>query len=308
MNRLPPYTIPSKVMLAGEYGVVTGGSALTIPFPYFYAQVLTTDQVPEEKKKEASQSLRYLHRLFEYIAAQPASSFHASPDLVHFRQNLKRYWLDMTIPTGYGLGSSGAVSAAVYDLFFPDAGPLPLEHQKEDLARIESFFHGKSSGVDALTCYRNASLWFTEEGSIHPAEFDPARIPGGYRFFLLDSGVKYNTGPLVKRYLEQLKDPAFETMIREEYLMLNRKLIEALLGKRQADPAMLVRMISEFQWHHFQPMIPPSVQDLWIDGQVSNEYYLKLNGSGGGFMLGITHTDSMEALEERWNTALIWIA
>ena len=90
--------------------------------------------------------------------------------------------------------------------------------------------------------------------------------------------------------------------------MLNRKLIEALLGKRQADPALLVRMISEFQWRHFQPMIPPSAHDVWLDGQVSNEYYLKLNGSGGGFMLGITHADSMEALEERWNSALIWIA
>ena len=47
--------------------------------------------------------------------------------------------------------------------------------------------------------------------------------------------------------------------------------------------------------------------DLWIEGQVSNEYYLKLNGSGGGFMLGITHETSMESLEERWKEKIIFI-
>jgi mevalonate kinase len=307
MSSNKPYRIPSKVMLTGEYGVVIGGSALTIPFHRYYARVRDTGQVPRDKKEEATQSTHYLRQLYAYVASLPEGSFHAAPDLPLFRDNLHRYWLEMTIPTGYGLGSSGAVSAAVYDLFFPDSNHLPLEQQKEDLALIESYFHGKSSGVDALTCFRGISLYFGRDGSIRPAGFDPENIRGGYRFFLLDSGERFETGPLVKRFLERVKDPGFESLLKEEYLMLNQKLIEALLGEREADPALLVRLISEFQWHHFRTMIPDSVHDVWIEGQVSNEYYLKLNGSGGGFMLGITHRDSMETLEERWKKDLIWI-
>ena len=54
-------------------------------------------------------------------------------------------------------------------------------------------------------------------------------------------------------------------------------------------------------------MIPEKMLDVWIEGQVSNEFYLKLNGSGGGYMLGITHQTSMEILNERWGENLIWV-
>ncbi|MGW8314091.1 MAG: mevalonate kinase family protein [Bacteroidales bacterium] len=299
--------IPAKIMLAGEYGVVIGGSALTVPFHHFHARIRDAGDIPSGKEGEASRSMDYLKQIFSYLSSISADRFHALPDLSRFEKNLEKYWLEMSIPVEYGLGSSGAVSAAIYRLFFSMADSLDLPLQKEDLALIESFFHGKSSGVDALTCFSNTSLHFKDDGSISPVEFSPSQIPGGYRFFLLDSGVKLETGPLVNRFLEKMKDPRFEADMREEYLLLNRQLIETLLGLRQADPAMLVRMISDFQWNHFRPMIPPSSEDLWIEGQVSNEYYLKLNGSGGGFMLGITHRDSTEALEERWGNQMIWI-
>lgn len=301
------HTIPAKVMLVGEYGVVTGGSALTVPFHTFHARIRDARQVPSGKQEEASRSLAYLKQLFAYIESLPGNAFHAPPDLPFFKENLERFWMEMTIPTGYGLGSSGAVSAAIYRLFFPGADLLELAQQKQDLALIESYFHGKSSGVDALTCYRDTPLYFKADGTIEPVDFHPGQIPGGYRFFLLDSGIRYETGPLVKRFLEQLKDPGFEQAVREEYLRLNQQLIETLLGYRQADPAMLVSLISGFQWLHFRPMIPPSEEERWIQGQVSHEYYLKLNGSGGGFMLGITHGDSMDILEERWKQTLVWI-
>jgi mevalonate kinase len=307
MMNYPEHKIPSKVMLVGEYGVVIGGSALTVPFHTFHAQIRDAGMIPPGKEKEASQSHYYLKQLFEYISGLPSGSFQAPPDLTYFSDSLERFWLEMTIPTGYGLGSSGAVSAAIYELFFRGAGDLDLVRQKEDLALIESYFHGKSSGVDALTCYRGTPLYFSSDGTIRPVEFDPAMIPGGYRFFLLNSGERFETGPLVKQFLHSLKESRFETLMREEYLVLNQKLIEALLGQREADPAMLVRVISDFQWQHFKPMIPECMFDAWIEGQVSNEYYLKLNGSGGGFMLGITHHTSMESLTARWKEDLIWI-
>ena len=68
-----------------------------------------------------------------------------------------------------------------------------------------------------------------------------------------------------------------------------------------------MRLLPDYQFKYFSKMIPEKMLDVWIEGQVSNEYYLKLNGSGGGFMLGITHQTSMEVLEERWGDKLIWV-
>jgi mevalonate kinase len=294
-------------MLAGEYGAVIGGGALTVPFHSFGARVRSASDIPPDKEKEAGQSLLYLQYLYKYIQGIPVADFHAAPDLDLFRKNFQGYWLDMNIPVGYGLGSSGAVSAAIYDLFFPGADSLSLKQQKEDLAVIESCFHGRSSGVDALTCHAGTTLRFHASGRIQKVKIDPAEVPGAYGFFLLDSGEKLDTGPLVKHFLEQMNDPDFKHRIEAEYLPLNELLIEALAGEREADPAMLVKMLSEFQLKYFRRMIPEKVRDLWIEGQVSNEYYLKLNGSGGGYMLGIAHQSSRGDLDARWGEKLLWV-
>ncbi len=300
-------TYPSKIMLVGEYAVIAGGSALTIPFKRYKARVRKKGDIPEGKSGEAKHSQRYLEKIFDYISNLPENSFHAGPDLDLFTAKKDDYWLEMNIPTGYGIGSSGAVSAAIYDLFFPGSSKLTLEQQRDDLALIESFFHGKSSGVDALTCFVKSALYFSADGSIQKVQMDPSKITGGYRLFLLDSGERFETAPLVKYFLEQMDISGYASSIRYEFLVINQKLIEILLGEREADPALLFRAISDFQFTHFRKMIPESVVDDWLEGQISNEYYLKLNGSGGGFMLGITHESSKESLEDRWKEKLIWI-
>jgi mevalonate kinase len=291
----------------GEYAAIVGGSALTIPFRQFSARIRSVQDIPTGKEKEVQRSLENIKYLYDYIQSIPATSFHAPPDLDRFSENLHTYWLDHNIPIGYGLGSSGAVSAAIYDLFFPGSDTLTLQQQKEDLAVIESCFHGKSSGVDALTCHAGAALRFYPSGSIEKVQINFTKIPGDYRFFLLNSGKRFDTGPLVAHFLEQMKDPVFNRSMEEEYLPLNQLLIETLLNEREADPAMLVKLLSDFQLQFFRKMIPDHAIDLWIEGQVSNEYYLKLNGSGGGFMLGITHQSCKEGLDERWGEDLLWI-
>jgi len=300
-------TYPAKIMLVGEYGVVVGGSALTVPFRTFSARVRSATEIPPGKEEEAKQSLAYLKQLYGYIHGLPAKAFHAPPDLNQFSRDLDALWMDLDIPVGFGLGSSGAISAAIYDLFFPAAKALGLQQQKEDLATIESYFHGKSSGVDALTCHAGAALRFHSSGHIERVKFHPSEIAGEYRFFLLNSGERFDTGPLVKHFLVQMKDRGFQRLIEEEYLPLNQLLIESLLKERGDDPAMLVGLLSDFQLKHFRKMIPDKMLELWFEGQVSNAFYLKLNGSGGGFMLGITHESFRESLDERWGEQVLWI-
>jgi len=47
--------------------------------------------------------------------------------------------------------------------------------------------------------------------------------------------------------------------------------------------------LSKVVLKHFKPMIPDSFHHLWKQGIESNDYYLKLCGSGGGgYILGFT--------------------
>jgi mevalonate kinase len=300
-------TYPSKIMLVGEYGVVLGGSALTLPFHRFSARIRSMKDLPSLKEEAARQSHGALQELFGYIQNLPDAAFHAPPDRGLFSRNLRRYWLDLDIPVGAGLGSSGAASAAIYDLFFPGSGNLTLQQQKEDLAAIESFFHGRSSGVDALTCHAGVALRFHVSGRIDRPDFNPGDLPGDQRLFLLDSGERDETGPLVRHFLDRMRDPGFKRSMEEEYLPLNERLIEALLREKDLDPAQQMKRLSTFQLEFFRRMIPRKCLEAWREGLLSGEYYLKLNGSGGAQVLGMAHRNATDSLKARWGKDFLWL-
>ena len=50
-----------------------------------------------------------------------------------------------------------------------------------------------------------------------------------------------------------------------------------------------VKRLSKVVLKHFKPMIPNTFHQLWKHGIETNDYYLKLCGSGGGgYILGFT--------------------
>ncbi|MFZ5941018.1 MAG: mevalonate kinase family protein [Bacteroidota bacterium] len=300
-------TVFAKVMLAGEYGVIVGGTGLTIPLRCFSASL--RERSSDKVSPDESHSNTELKRLAVYLAGLPGTSFHARPQHEKLAGQLEKgLWISSDIPRGYGIGSSGAVSALIYRHFFEGTDRLEPAKQKEDLGLIESCFHGKSSGVDALSCFRGKPLLFTEDGGIEETELDMSNLPGEYRMFLYDSGITLETAPMVAWFLKQMEQSYFASPVRHDYLHMNRLFIEALLRRKEADPAMLFRAISDFQYTHFFKMIPEEVRDLWIEGQVSNDYYLKINGSGGGYLLGIVYNGLTEQVEERMGKErIIWL-
>ena len=69
-------------------------------------------------------------------------------------------YFDSSIPQGYGVGSSGALVAAIYDKYAHDKITVLENLTREKLLKLktifsemESFFHGKSSGLDPLNSY-----------------------------------------------------------------------------------------------------------------------------------------------------------
>jgi len=289
-------------MLAGEYGVILGSEAITVPLDLYHACRAHRENAPESEKEKITASVNSVRDLITYIQSLPTNSFYASPDTGILDDFLKnRYYIESTIPRGYGIGSSGAVSALIYDQCFTGADQLDLQQIRKDLATIESFFHGKSSGVDPMTCYTGSPLHFLADGGIRKLETNPVDPGQGYRFFLLDSGVLLETEPLVRVFMEKMRDSRYGEVIRGDYFNLISKFIASVTSRSAADPALIFRAISDLQWNHFREMIPEQMEALWIDGQVNNTYYLKLNGSGGGFLLGIALQDSMEAVGQMLN-------
>ena len=75
-------------------------------------------------------------------------------------------FFDSSIPQGYGVGSSGALVAAIYDKYAQNKITVLENLTREKLLQLksifsemESFFHGKSSGLDPLNSYLSIPIF-----------------------------------------------------------------------------------------------------------------------------------------------------
>jgi mevalonate kinase len=270
---------PSKVLLFGEYSVIRGSKALAMPFGRFSGR-WTREGKPSEEEKASLDSLKD-----QLMKLQAADQLKASLALEDFASDLDRGWyFQSTIPVGYGMGSSGALSAGMFARYH--SGPFPpLPVLKEQLAQIESVFHGSSSGFDPLVSLVGKPL-VVEAGSVEEVKL--AGLPN-YEFFLLNTGMGRSTAPLVRIFLGKCEDLDFDLMIENELGVLNNLAIGTLLNGEEANLAQLFKAISQFEWDHFQEMIPDAFKGVWKQGLISGGYQLKLCGAGGGgFLLGLT--------------------
>ena len=191
---------------------------------------------------------------------------------------------------GYGAGSSGALCAAVYEryAFVPiaknDEAHYPI--LKKELAAMEAYFHGSSSGTDPLICYLNQSVLLEPNGRIKQVDPVLSNIKEGH-FFLIDTGIARQTAPLVQLFTEKCKQEAFIEPLYQRLIPANESAINFFLqGHRQALMGPL-KEISTFQHTYFKEMIPPPFLSLWASGLQSQDFMLKLCGAGGGgFILG----------------------
>ena len=199
---------------------------------------------------------------------------------------------DSSIPQGYGVGSSGALVAAIYNKYcinkLGSTDNSDILELKRIFGELESYFHGTSSGLDPLICYLNLPILIkskTELGTVGLPEQGESKGA----IFLLNTGLTGKTQPLVNHFLERCKEDGFRNMIKNQFKKYNDASIEAFLNKDGKGLLSNVKNLSKIVLDNFKPMIPKAYQKLWQDGLDSNAYYLKLCGSGGGgFILGFT--------------------
>ena len=284
----------SKILLFGEYGIIRDSKGLSIPYN-FYNGALKIEEHPSDEAIKSNESLK---RFVTYLENLQQSK----PELVAFNLEvlktdvLNGMFFDSSIPQGYGVGSSGALVAAIYDKYAHNKITVLENLTREKLLQLksifsemESFFHGKSSGLDPLNSYLSIPILINSKDNIEATGIPTQSLTGKGAVFLLDSGITGETAPMVTIFMEKLKDEGFRKMLKSQFIKYTDSCVENFLIGDIKSLFENTKKLSKVVLNNFKPMIPEQFHQLWQQGIDSNDYYLKLCGSGGGgYMLGFT--------------------
>lgn len=297
------HPFPGKILLFGEYSLMHGSAALVLPFSKHYVKLLFPDtslsaseaRIAENSNKQLQSFLEFLQDKNSGIGTDFASE-QMNEDLAN------GLYLWSNIPSGYGLGSSGALVAAIYHRYaekrpedilegktsFEPMSPEKLDALKATFAKMEAFFHGASSGLDPLSSYVNQPLLVDDQQNISVITHKLLSNGNNRGFFLLDTRKQRNTKPLVKAFHAKYRHAGFRDMLHKEYIPLNNACIDAAIQNSNTLHEFMHRL-SDLQLKHFKEMIPEEFLLSWAQGLSSGKYTLKLCGAGGGgFLLGYT--------------------
>jgi mevalonate kinase len=274
----------SKVLLFGEYSVIQNSMALSIPYALFEGKLTFRRDNTVIVDPELKAFSLYLKQLID------SNQLNFQFDITSFEFDISQgLYFDSTIPQGYGVGSSGALVAAIFDRYEGENHTsLDISKLKKIFAQMESHFHGSSSGVDPLISYLNSPILIKNKQDLGPVILPKySKGPGG--IFLLNTKRSRKTEPLVNLFLEKITNEKFNETCDKVLTPITNTCIDNFLKADTENLLKHFKELSQFQYEHLSPMIPKLYRELWIHGLESDDYYLKLCGAGGGgFLMGIT--------------------
>lgn len=284
----------SKILLFGEYGIIKDSKGLSIPYNFYNGAL----KIEDNPSQEAQQSNASLQKFADYLKQLQLEQ----PELVQFQIEALQadiaagMYFDSSIPQGYGVGSSGALVAAIYDKYAKEKITVLENLTREKLlqlktifSQMESFFHGKSSGLDPLNSYLSIPILINSKDHIEATGIPSQSTEGKGAVFLLDSGIVGETAPMVNIFMESLKDQGFRKMLKNQFVKYTDACVENFLGGDFKSLFTNTKKLSNVVLDHFKPMIPEEFHGVWRKGLETDDYYLKLCGSGGGgYILGFT--------------------
>lgn len=283
----------SKILLFGEYGIIKDSKGLSIPYNFYKGALKVSDNLTEDAKK-SNDSLR---RFAAYLDNLQKDDAMVSFDIEQLKADVEKgMYFDSSIPMGYGVGSSGALVAAIYDKYAHDKITVLENLTREKLLKLklifgamESFFHGKSSGLDPLNSYLSLPILIHSKDNIQPTGIPSQTADGKGAVFLLDSGTTGETAPMIQIFMESMKQEGFRKMLKDQFIKHTDACVEDFLKGDVKSLFGNLKQLSNTVLTNFKPMIPAEFHKLWKQGIDTNDYYLKLCGSGGGgYFLGFT--------------------
>ena len=133
---------------------------LSIPYN-FYKGAFKRDGKNDETATKSNQNLR---KYLSHLRNLEAEGMLPTPlNLDAFEADINGgLYFDSSIPQGFGVGSSGALVAAIYDRYATEKINPEENLSRENLialkqifSQMESYFHGRSSGLIFSVAYRS---------------------------------------------------------------------------------------------------------------------------------------------------------
>jgi len=257
-----------KVLLFGEYTILCGGHALVCPFPKFFAQW-------EDHQRMDLRLLNFIHHVKKEIKQL---SIVDPRKLEHLENKIKSgLVLKTNIPLGKGLGSSGSVCAAVLMQCISDnRSQYSLNTLRENFSIMESYFHGKSSGVDPLIPFIEQSILINND-FIKTVNLSHDNL----HVYIYDSEIERKTKPLVTWFQKNMQLGTSFSKSVHEMKEVNNSIINDLVLK-QGTSFSNIKHLSQLQFDAFKELIPPTIRLLWKNTFNKSNVSMKLCGAGGG--------------------------
>lgn len=264
--------VPSKLLLFGEYSILAGSRAITLPLWDYSAKLI----LPERKSFSNRDSNQQLTKFVNFLNQSDYFKKHLNLQELAYSTREGLY-LESNIPIGYGLGSSAGLCVAIYKAFGISGLIEPLE-LKEYYSHMESFFHGKSSGLDPLTIHTEKAL-LANNNSI--SFLSASLLPKNIHLYLLDSGILRNTAQLITGFKQMLEQPDYKHTFEFSYLPILNEVIEGLSHQKN-DFWSHLKKLSEMQLKIFENMIPDMIRPIWKKSLQTEDMCIKILGAGGG--------------------------
>ncbi|PCH52094.1 MAG: mevalonate kinase [Flavobacteriaceae bacterium] len=281
----------AKILLFGEYGIIKDSKGLAIPYNSYQGALKKSEEISEDEIK-SNKNLEKFYTYLVNLEKQALVSFRFN----EFKTDLEEgMYFDSSIPQGYGVGSSGALVASIYDKYAYDKITVLENLTRDKLLKLknifslmESFFHGRSSGLDPLNSYLSIPILINSKDNLEATGI-PSQNEGTGAVFLLDSEMIGKTEPMITIFMNKMKNEGFRKMLNEDFAKHTDACIDDFLKGNVKSLFGNVKQLSKVVLDNFKPMIPKSFHKIWQKGIDSNDYYLKLCGSGGGgYILGFT--------------------
>lgn len=286
----------SKILLFGEYTLMHNSMALVVPCDRYTGRLNFYESAPN--KAYAIQSNEYLKKFSGFIASHMDENFVL--EVKRFEQEIQNgLFFQSNIPQGYGLGSSGALVVAIFLRYLKKTKSIKddlkgltikkIDQLKSSLGKLESFFHGVSSGLDPLSIILNEPILYKNANDIVTTALPEKNEIGKHVVFLLNTNIARSTSGLMSRFQHLYKNPQFRSKLETDLVSDTDSAIRHFLQNDTSSLYKELNSISSFQLQEMKDFIPETLQQPLKNGLQHGDYFLKLCGAGGGgFMLGFT--------------------
>lgn len=279
------FQIPAKILLFGEHSVLMGSSAVTLPLWDFSAQLRFPDA--DKKVSDFAKDSNYLLKQFFNYLNERQSWFQEDINYRLFKNALdKGLFLESNFPTGCGLGSSASVCVAVYKAF-GTCNALDNEKLMDLYGRMESFFHGKSSGIDPLTIHMQRPV-VINKGKIEFIEGNE-NLLNDIKIYLLNSRIQRNAQKMINLFQDELNNDDFKDQFLAEYIPVLETIKDKISAGNGNVEWELLKELSTQQFRFFKNLIPEPISSIW--NKNPSACFKLLGAGGGGYFLVFSKKD-----------------